>query len=513
MQKASPTTRFLVRASCLQIYQEQVHDLLNYSEEILQIREDKRRGVYADGLAEMVVSTPEEVYELMRIAGGRRATGSTRMNDTSSRSHAVFAIVVERSETIYVERPDDDDENDRPTAKQTFRVGKLNFVDLAGSERVRVSGASGQRLEETKKINASLSALGNVIAALAENNRKHVPYRDSKLTRLLEDSLGGNCKTTMLATVSPSRDAVFETSSTLKFATRAKAVRNAPKINEDLDQKSLLRKYERELKRLRAELDERSKIVVDQRRLLELDDQRRQAEEDKMVAIKALEARSLDFLREKEAKQALEFRIAQLTSHIGFLGGGDTSRETAIDVDVTAPEKEETTERYKQLLLKQRDIMIALTQRLNERDEQIGALQDELDSYDKSQAALENKLDEKTAQCIQLQRIQLEHDTKAAAEIAELHAVLDLRDKERRAVQTIFEKKILLLIDGIEKESGSQHVTALRRLVQASVDALRQADAESQHRSIHPIPPPPPVASSSKHSSVSFPSSRGIVDS
>ena len=157
--------------------------------------------------------------------------------------------------------------------KQTFRVGKLNFVDLAGSERVRVSGATGLRLEESKKINASLSALGNVIAALCEcqsgGQRTHVPYRDSKLTRLLEDSLGGNCRarrpstrrgdggpapvaqtsatraspdagrTTMLATIGPAAESASESLSTLKFATRAKRVTNAPRLNEDLDQASL----------------------------------------------------------------------------------------------------------------------------------------------------------------------------------------------------------------------------------------------------------------------------------
>jgi hypothetical protein len=128
--------------------------------------------------------------------------------------------------------------------KQSFRVGKLNLVDLAGSERVRLSGATGQRLEESKQINRSLSALGNVIAALTDaKGRQHIPYRDSKLTRMLEDSLGGNCKTTMMAMISPAIEAMVESLSTLKFANRAKNIKNEARINEDLDQKSLLRKY------------------------------------------------------------------------------------------------------------------------------------------------------------------------------------------------------------------------------------------------------------------------------
>jgi kinesin family protein 3/17 len=275
----------------------------------LAIREDPERGVYVDGLSEWVVRKPVEVYELMDRASRIRATGATRMNDFSSRSHLVFVVIVEHSETVYVDEtgcemaPDEFAHTMRSAGlkreqalarlenrvKQTFRVGKLNLVDLAGSERVHISGATGQRLEESKKINASLSALGNVIAALVEcqggGTRKHVPYRDSKLTRLLADSLGGNCRTTMLATISPAAEAFSETISTLKFAMRAKRVTNAPRLNEDLDQASLLRKYEREVRRLRAELERRNHNVVDQQCLLELDQRRRRAEEDKREAV------------------------------------------------------------------------------------------------------------------------------------------------------------------------------------------------------------------------------------
>ena len=141
-------------------------------------------------------------------------------------------------------------------------MGKLNLVDLAGSERVRVTGATGKRLEESKSINQSLSALGNVIAALTDTKqRSHIPYRDSKLTRLLEDSLGGNCKTTMMAMISPSSFSYGESLSTLKFATRAKKIKNEARINEDVDQRALLRRYEHELKKLKHELEEKNKQI------------------------------------------------------------------------------------------------------------------------------------------------------------------------------------------------------------------------------------------------------------
>lgn len=219
----SPRMRFLVRASYLQIYNEVISDLLKPERSNLLIREDKKKGVFVEGLSEWVVRSPAEIYGLMERGGAMRATGSTKMNELSSRSHAVFIIIAEQSETTYLDEAGNEMSMEdfhrlvksrahgetalkalEANIKQSFKVGKLNLVDLAGSERVRLTGATGQRLEESKKINQSLSALGNVIAALTDpRGRQHIPYRDSKLTRILEDSLGGNCKTTMMAMISP----------------------------------------------------------------------------------------------------------------------------------------------------------------------------------------------------------------------------------------------------------------------------------------------------------------------
>merc|ERR1711871_1754653 len=460
-----PNMRFLVRASYLQIYNEQISDLLKPERSNLSIREDKRRGVFVDGLSEWVVRSPAEIYGLMQRGGQVRATGETKMNEVSSRSHAVFIVIAEQSETVYVDehgkemtpeefqkfmhtrgvRREQEMNKLEDHVRQSFKVGKLNLVDLAGSERVRLSGATGQRLEESKQINRSLSALGNVISALTDTKgRSHVPYRDSKLTRMLEDSLGGNCRTTMMAMISPALEAMVESLSTLKFANRAKNIRNEARVNEDLDQKSLLRKYERELKKLRAELEARSKNVVDKRRLLELDEQRKQAEADKLDAYRRLEARTEEFKKEKEEKSKLEQRIARLVGQmignkgeaaeanldelgdkeLGILGGNlgltdgavkeqqEKLRQEYKDKLANLEKEREIIEedkaqvdRYKQLLLKQRDIMIALTSRLVERDEQIMALQDELDAYDQHHKELEDKLDKKSEQYIRLQKL------------------------------------------------------------------------------------------------------------
>lgn len=174
----------------------------------------------------------------MEAGTKNRSTAATKMNEHSSRSHSIFTIYIETSE-----------ENEKFDETQ-FRAGKLHLVDLAGSEKQKQTQADHERLEEAKKINLSLSALGNVIKALVDGVSKHVPYRDSKLTRLLQDSLGGNTKTLMIAALSPSSDAYEETLSTLRYADRAKNIKNAPKINED-PKDALLREYEEEIKKLK----------------------------------------------------------------------------------------------------------------------------------------------------------------------------------------------------------------------------------------------------------------------
>lgn len=260
-------------------------------------------------------------------------------------------------------------------------------------------------MEESKKINQSLSALGNVIAALTDpkgrNGRPHIPYRDSKLTRILEDSLGGNCKTTFMAMISPAVEAFQESLSTLKFANRAKNVRNVPKVNEDADHRTLLRKYEKELKKLRAELQQKSKDLVDKRLLLQIEEARRREQADKIAAITALERQSKEIARHKAAMQALQTRIASMQSQL--LVGGQKVEDTPQFRTLLAREQERIRQeyearlneleserqsmqedkqqvvRYKSLLMKQRDIMVALTERLNERDEQVLMLQSQVE--------------------------------------------------------------------------------------------------------------------------------------
>lgn len=188
----------------------------------------------------MTVKSIREIDAMMNTGNSLRQVGKTAMNDTSSRSHSLFTIYIETAETI--------------KAKQRFKVGKLNLVDLAGSERQSKTQATGVRLKEATKINLSLSALGNVISALVDGRQTHIPYRDSKLTRLLQDSLGGNTKTVMIAAISPADYNLDETLSTLRYASRAKSIKNKPRVNED-PKDALLKQYEDEIKRLKAMLE------------------------------------------------------------------------------------------------------------------------------------------------------------------------------------------------------------------------------------------------------------------
>jgi len=236
--------QYLIRASYLEIYQEEIRDLLSKDrKQHRELRESPTSGVYVKDLSTFLCSNFGEINDLMTRGNKNRAVGATNMNEHSSRSHAIFMITIEMSEKW-------------ADGRNHFKVGKLNLVDLAGSERQGKTGASGERLKEATKINLSLSALGNVIAALVDGKSTHIPYRDSKLTRLLQDSLGGNSRTIMVATIGPASFNWDETITTLRYASRAKKIKNKPKVNED-PKDALLRQYQEEIERLRVELEKK----------------------------------------------------------------------------------------------------------------------------------------------------------------------------------------------------------------------------------------------------------------
>lgn len=240
--------KFICKCSFLEIYNEQVADLLEPSSTNLQMREDAKKGVYVENLSEVEVKGVNDVIRLLLQGAANRKVAATNMNRASSRSHSVFTCIIEskwESQSV-----------------THHRFGRLNLVDLAGSERQKSSGAEGERLKEASNINKSLSTLGLVIMNLvniANGKAQHVPYRDSKLTFLLQDSLGGNSKTTIIANVSPSNCCTMETLSTLKFAQRAKFIRNNASVNEDatgdvITLKMQIQQLKEEVSHLRGQL-------------------------------------------------------------------------------------------------------------------------------------------------------------------------------------------------------------------------------------------------------------------
>ena len=392
------------------------------------------------------------------------------MNDVSSRSHAVFCIQVEQMSNI--------------NGEQSIKIGKLNLVDLAGSERIKISGATGRQLEESKKINKSLSALGNVIYALTDPKKnKHIPYRDSKLTRLLENSLGGNCKTTMIAMISPAENSFNESYSTLNFAKRAKSIKNKAMINEDIDHNALIRQYESELKKLKKELEEKDNMLKNNNFLIELQEQKKEAERDKNEAIQALEEASIKYLQERDEKKKLESKIELMNFQL--IPGGtkinieDTPQfQTLLKKNIILLEKDfneklseieqerkeiqaskEQVDSYNKLILKQNEIMSGLKTKVNESNEAIAQLQEEIEAYESMNKNQENIIENKEKRIKLLENLLIKNNIKFEKEERVTINLFDDDDNDdkktlkKNKIYTKNEKNINVMLTSDEKIS------------------------------------------------------------
>ncbi|XP_063040625.1 kinesin-like protein KIF15 isoform X2 [Engraulis encrasicolus] len=241
VEKSGNSKSFLCKCSFIEIYNEQIYDLLDSASASLFLRENIKKGVFVEGAVEKFVTSAAEAYQVLSMGWRNRRVASTSMNRESSRSHAVFTMILESKET------------DRELVN--IRTSQLNLVDLAGSERQKDTHTEGSRLKEASSINRSLMCLGQVIMALMDvsnGKSRHICYRDSKLTFLLKDSLGGNAKTFIIANVHPGSKCFGETWSTLQFAQRAKLIKNKAMINEDTQ--GNVRQLQAEVKKLKEQL-------------------------------------------------------------------------------------------------------------------------------------------------------------------------------------------------------------------------------------------------------------------
>jgi len=247
--QSTPGRDFILRVSYLEVYNEQIKDLLSMEPVPVRIQHDPRRGTVLTGVKEQVVLNTSQVLALIKSGEAHRHVGSTDMNEKSSRAHTLFKIIIESTSS------------DR---KEPVKVSSLYLVDLAGSESAKMTNSKGERAREAKHINQSLLTLSTIIQRLSEDRSggiggkrtQHLPYRDSKLTRILEQALDGNAQIGIICTVSPTFKCMEETSNTLKFASRAKMIKMHAKVNETIDDKTLLRVYKEEIEQLRVRLRE-----------------------------------------------------------------------------------------------------------------------------------------------------------------------------------------------------------------------------------------------------------------
>lgn len=283
---------YSVRVSFLELYNEEISDLLSASDDMTRLRlyEDavRKGSVIIQGLEEVQVHNKCEVYNILEKGSEKRKTAETLMNAHSSRSHTVFTVTVHIKEASLGE--------------EVLRIGKLNLVDLAGSENIGRSGAKDTRAREAGNINQSLLTLGRVISCLVER-APHIPYRESKLTRLLQDSLGGRTKTSIIATVSPATINLEETLSTLDYAYRARNITNRPEVNQKLSKREVLKEYGEEMERLRRDLltmREKNGVYIAKENYHEMLDKIEQQQKD--ITEKAKEMGVLKVEMEKKEK-------------------------------------------------------------------------------------------------------------------------------------------------------------------------------------------------------------------
>lgn len=240
----STKSDFTVKASYSELYNEDLCDLLGARDKPLRIMENREKQLEVKGLTDIIVTKASDITQLMHKAWQKRHTARTLLNDRSSRSHAIFTLTVR----IRVAMSGGDD---------FIKTGKLNLVDLAGSENIARSGSIKQQAKEAGDINKSLLTLGRVISALTEGEN-FVPYRDSKLTRLLQESLGGKAQTCIIATISPTLAYIEETVNTLDYASRAKSIKNKPEKNITVNKNIQIAEYEEQIKSLKDQLENMS---------------------------------------------------------------------------------------------------------------------------------------------------------------------------------------------------------------------------------------------------------------
>jgi kinesin family protein 5 len=298
-------TDFMIKVSMIEIYQEKIRDLFDVSRVNLNIREDSIKGIYVDGASERYVGCPNDVLTLLELGSANRAQAATNMNEHSSRSHSIFILTINQTNKI----------------EGFSKIGKLYLVDLAGSEKISKTGATGHTLEEAKIINKSLTTLGRVINNLTDGKSTHIPYRESKLTRVLQESLGGNSKTCLIITCSPSIYNESESLSTLRFGERAKKIKNKPKINKEItvaELQKLVTQLKEQLKKADARIVQLENYIRQNGLNVPMSDYKQEEDEEEKKKQKEEREKARDEEKEiNELKEKMSKEKLSLTDRIG----------------------------------------------------------------------------------------------------------------------------------------------------------------------------------------------------
>jgi kinesin family member 11 len=448
-----------VKVSFIELYNEELRDLLSTDDNIkLKVFEDSTKKSHSttlvQGMEETHIKTASKGIQLLRDGSLKRQVAATKCNDLSSRSHTIFTV------TVYLKKTSD-------TGEEFVSAGKLNLVDLAGSENIQRSGAENKRAAEAGLINKSLLTLGRVINALVDKS-SHIPYRESKLTRLLQDSLGGRTKTCIIATLSPAKSNLEETISTLDYAFRAKNIRNKPQVNQMVSKKTLLKDFTTEIEKLKSELiatRQRNGVYLTQDTYEEMtteSESRRILSEEQRDKIETLESN----LRNKVQE------LFSISSSFNTLKKDNESTKLMLDGTKTLLEKTEAILLQTRTGLAEEAMLRKAHQRTEEKLAVIG--QDLLSTLGRTTADIEG-LHSKLRRKSDLQALNRENWNTGQSHVLSTASIIEtylaeLKDEQTKLLSQLTAKTEHLVEDELNKLKASQTYLLERT---ASFDAMR----------------------------------------
>ncbi|XP_062838529.1 centromere-associated protein E isoform X2 [Anolis carolinensis] len=483
-----PNREFLLRISYMEIHNETIQDLLCSNirkKRPLVVREDINRTIFVEDLMEEVVVSPDQVMDWLQKGEKNRHYGETKMNERSSRSHTIFRMIIESKEK----------DTGSSSYEDAVMVSHLNLVDLAGSERASQTGSEGIRFKEGCNINRSLFTLGQVIKKLCDDQSGgFINYRDSKLTRILQNSLGGNAKTVIICTITPA--SLEETLSTLQFARTAKNMKNTPKVNEVLDDEALLKRYRKEIENLKRRLEEvstHSHTKDEIAQLLEEKDSLQKQQEDRIRALTEMLVTASSFSQEQEAKAKRKRRVTWAPGAISKAAGVcflEDLPSTSKRIKFSLPALPEMEESVSSVFSESDNLGVAAANEVQPKEEWIPASEINFTAGDlvESVELCESLLEERNEAVIQqktmkrkLKNLQLEND-QLKCELRELKEKRSIEEFEAFENETAKEQEEELKSKDLQLKEQESKIKMLENKVAEQRNLMADLNAENENR-------------------------------